>query len=78
MKRLTTGKIFALCMGNFSRGMINGVITTYLLTFFIGPLTLLKNKAHLCIKPFSIKVPSGEEIVPSDMDTSDKAPFIGK
>ena len=35
MKRLSTGKIFALCMGNFSRGMINGVITTYLLTFFI-------------------------------------------
>ena len=35
MKKLTTGKIFALCMGNFSRGMINGVITTYLLTFFI-------------------------------------------
>ena len=33
MKRLSTGKIFALCMGNFSRGMINGVITTYLLTF---------------------------------------------
>ena len=35
MKQLTTGKIFALCMGNFSRGMINGIITTYLLTFFI-------------------------------------------
>ena len=35
MKKLTTGKIFALCMGNFARGMINGVITTYLLTFFI-------------------------------------------
>ena len=35
MKQLSTGKIFALCMGNFSRGMINGVITTYLLTFFI-------------------------------------------
>ena len=35
MKKLTTGKIFALCMGNFSRGMINGVVTTYLLTFFI-------------------------------------------
>ena len=35
MKKLTTGKIFALCMGNFSRGMINGIITTYLLTFFI-------------------------------------------
>ena len=35
MKQLTTGKIFALCMGDFSRGMINGIITTYLLTFFI-------------------------------------------
>jgi len=35
MKKLTTGKIFALCMGNFARGMINGIITTYLLTFFI-------------------------------------------
>jgi len=35
MKKLTTGKIFALCMGNFSRGMINGIVTTYLLTFFI-------------------------------------------
>ena len=35
MKKLSTGKIFALCMGNFARGMINGIITTYLLTFFI-------------------------------------------
>ena len=35
MKKLTTGKIFALCMGDFARGMINGIITTYLLTFFI-------------------------------------------
>lgn len=35
MKQLTTGKIIALCMGDFSRGMINGIITTYLLTFFI-------------------------------------------
>ena len=35
MKKLTTGKIFALCSGNFARGMINGIITTYLLTFFI-------------------------------------------
>ncbi len=35
MKQLTTGKIFALCMGNFARGMINGIVTTYLLTFFI-------------------------------------------
>ena len=35
MKQLTTGKIFALCMGDCSRGMINGIITTYLLTFFI-------------------------------------------
>ena len=35
MKKLTTGKIFSLCMGNFARGMINGIVTTYLLTFFI-------------------------------------------
>ena len=35
MKKLTNGKIVALCMGDFSRGMINGIITTYLLTFFI-------------------------------------------
>ena len=35
MKQLTNGKITALCMGDFARGMINGIITTYLLTFFI-------------------------------------------
>ena len=35
MKQMTTGKIVALCMGDFARGMINGIITTYLLTFFI-------------------------------------------
>lgn len=35
MKKLTNNKIIALCMGDFSRGMINGIITTYLLTFFI-------------------------------------------
>lgn len=35
MKQLSTGKIFALCMGDFARGMINGIVTTYLLTFFI-------------------------------------------
>ena len=35
MKQLTNGKIIALCMGDFARGMINGIITTYLLTFFI-------------------------------------------
>ena len=35
MKKLTKSKIFALCMGDFSRGMINGIVTTYLLTFFI-------------------------------------------
>ncbi|MBQ8278572.1 MAG: MFS transporter [Roseburia sp.] len=35
MKKLTTGKIIALCAGDFSRGLINGIITTYLLTFFI-------------------------------------------
>lgn len=35
MKKLTNSKIIALCMGDFSRGMINGIITTYLLTFFI-------------------------------------------
>ena len=35
MKKLTNSKIVALCMGDFSRGMINGIVTTYLLTFFI-------------------------------------------
>ena len=35
MKRLSNGKIIALCMGDFARGMINGIVTTYLLTFFI-------------------------------------------
>ena len=35
MKQLTNGKIIALCMGDFARGLINGIITTYLLTFFI-------------------------------------------
>ncbi len=35
MKTLTKGKIVALCAGDFSRGIINGIITTYLLTFFI-------------------------------------------
>lgn len=35
MKTLSNGKIIALCMGDFSRGLINGIVTTYLLTFFI-------------------------------------------
>ena len=35
MKQLSTGKILALCMGDFARGLINGIVTTYLLTFFI-------------------------------------------
>ena len=35
MKKLTNSKIVALCMGDFSRGMINGIVTTFLLTFFI-------------------------------------------
>ena len=35
MKQLINGKITALCMGDFARGIINGIITTYLLTFFI-------------------------------------------
>lgn len=35
MKKISNGKIFALCMGDFSRGLIGGIITTYLLTFFI-------------------------------------------
>ena len=35
MKQLSNGKILALCMGDFARGMINGIVTTYLLTFFI-------------------------------------------
>ena len=35
MKSLSTGKIVGLCMGDFARGMINGIVTTYLLTFFL-------------------------------------------
>lgn len=35
MKQITNGKIFALCLGDFSRGLIGGIITSYLLTFFI-------------------------------------------
>lgn len=35
MKQITNGKIFALCLGDFARGLIGGIITTYLLTFFI-------------------------------------------
>ena len=35
MKQLSNGKIFVLCLGDFARGIINGIITTYLLTFFI-------------------------------------------
>ncbi len=35
MKKLTNGKICALCLGDFSRGLIGGIITSYLLTFFI-------------------------------------------
>ena len=35
MKQLSNGKIVALCMGDFARGLINGIVTTYLLTFFI-------------------------------------------
>ena len=35
MKKLTNGKIVALCMGDFARGIIGGIVTTYLLTFFI-------------------------------------------
>ena len=35
MKKITNGKIFALCLGDLSRGLIGGIITTYLLTFFI-------------------------------------------
>ena len=35
MKKISNGKIVALCMGDFARGLIGGIITTYLLTFFI-------------------------------------------
>jgi len=35
VKQLSNGKIIALCMGDFARGLINGIVTTYLLTFFI-------------------------------------------
>ena len=35
LKQMSNSKIVALCMGDFARGLINGIITTYLLTFFI-------------------------------------------
>lgn len=35
MKKISTGRIIALCLGDFARGLIGGIITTYLLTFFI-------------------------------------------
>ncbi len=35
MKQITNGRIFVLCLGDFSRGLIGGIITSYLLTFFI-------------------------------------------
>ena len=35
MKKITNKKIFALCLGDLSRGLIGGIITSYLLTFFI-------------------------------------------
>ena len=35
MKKITNAKIFALCLGDMSRGLIGGIITSYLLTFFI-------------------------------------------
>lgn len=34
-KEITTRKIFGLCLGDASRGFLYGIITTYLLTFFI-------------------------------------------
>lgn len=34
-KRLPMAKIFALCLGDMSRGLIGGIITSYLLTFLI-------------------------------------------
>ena len=50
MKQLTTGKIFGLCMGDFARGMINGIVTTYLLTFF------LPTKADTTLPQFFLKL----------------------
>ncbi len=35
MKTISNGKICVLCLGDFARGLINGIITSYLLTFFI-------------------------------------------
>ncbi len=35
MKKITNAKIFALCLGDFSRGLIGGIVTSYLLTFYI-------------------------------------------
>lgn len=34
-KELSTPKIFGLCLGDASRGFLYGIITTYMLTFFI-------------------------------------------
>lgn len=34
-KQISNGKICLLCLGDVSRGLIGGIITTYLLTFFI-------------------------------------------
>ena len=44
MKKITNGKIFALCLGDFARGLINGIITTYLpdlLTYLFHLVLLL-------------------------------------
>lgn len=34
-KDISSGKIFILCLGDLSRGFLYGIITTYMLTFFI-------------------------------------------
>ena len=54
MKKITNGKIFALCLGDFARGLINGIITTYLYfgtlneatkSIRIIPVVVFKDKA---------------------------------
>ena len=51
MKQLSTPKIFALCMGDFAKGMIAGIVTTYLLTFFIP------TKADTTLPQFILNAP---------------------
>jgi glycoside/pentoside/hexuronide:cation symporter, GPH family len=46
-KSITKGGILTLCLGDVARGMIYGLITTYLLTFFVPTTTDLSNNMAL-------------------------------